>query len=161
MLRAISHYRRGDEIRRRRATRHQSGGRGAAAGRRRIRRAQATPAWAGCLGRAMPEEGMRYRGCPRLTLSSPRTNPARWQRRHFSAALTFTSARPASISSNIRGSATASGRRGRSLTQLPPPALARQDRVRPEDHCSRDFSRNPLYFAPYQMLIAVKLWTVA
>jgi transposase InsO family protein len=28
---------------------------------------------------------------------------------------------------------------GRSLTQLPPPALARQDRVRPEDHCSATF----------------------
>jgi hypothetical protein len=50
---------------------------------------------------------------------------------------------------------------GRSLTQVPPPALPRQYRVRPEYHCLRDFSRNPLYPAPYQMLIAVKLWTVA
>ena len=43
------------------------------------------------------------------------------------AALIFTSASSASICSSIRGSATASGRRGRSLTQLPPPALCKRN----------------------------------
>jgi len=67
------------------------------------------------------------------------------------------------IESHLRGSFSAAGLGKNAFHRRWPMTWGgrRQNRVRPEDHCSRDFSRNPIYPAPYQMLIAVKPWTVA
>jgi hypothetical protein len=60
-------------------------------------------------GPALRHDGV---GDRRRGVSSPRINSARWRRRRVSAGPAV--ARSASMLSSIRGSATASGRRGRS-----------------------------------------------